>query len=57
MGIRGRVRIDPDNAERRTITSTYLLGAATASARMRPVMTASNVAEVPFIQDCFIAAL
>lgn len=52
-----QVRIDPDNAERRTITSTYLLGAATTSARMRPVMTASNVAEVPFIQDCFIAAL
>lgn len=52
-----QVRIDADNANRRTFSSTYLLGAAATSARMRPVMTASNVAEVPFIQDCFIAAL
>lgn len=51
------VEIDPDEPERRTFTSTFELGAAATGARMRPEMTASNVVSVPFIQDCFVAAL
>lgn len=51
------IEVDPDEPTRRTFTSTYELGTSATAARMRPGMTASNVANVPFIQDCFIAAL
>lgn len=51
------VWIDPDDPARRRFTSFYELGTAATGARMRPAMTASNVVEVPFIEDCFIAAL
>lgn len=49
--------IDPDEPKRRRFTSFYELGAPVSAARMRPTATASNVVEVPFIEDCFIAAL
>lgn len=51
------VWIDPDEPARRRFTSFYELAAPAAGARMRPTMTAANVVEVPFIEDCFIAAL
>jgi len=49
--------IDPDEPKRRRFTSTYELLAPATSARMRPACTVENVVEVPFIEDCFIAAL
>lgn len=49
--------IDPNEPERRRYTSFYELGAPATSARMRPGMTAANVVSVPFIEDCFLAAL
>ncbi len=49
--------IDPEDPARRRFTSFYELGAPATAARMRPTATASNVVEVPFIEDCFIAAL
>jgi hypothetical protein len=51
------VEVDPDEPERRTFTSTFELGAPATAARMRPEMTTDNPVNVPFIQDCFIAAL
>ncbi len=51
------VTIDPQMPARRTYLSTYMLGASTTAARMRPSATTNNVASVPFVQDAFIAAL
>lgn len=62
----GNVVIDPDTTEitvdpqvpsRRTYLSTYTLGAAANSARMRPAADTNNPVSVPFVQDAFIAAL
>lgn len=51
------VTIDRDRPSRRTYLSTYMLGAATTSARMRLAATTDNVVLVPFVQDVFISAL
>ncbi|MDQ0314854.1 hypothetical protein [Amorphus orientalis] len=51
------VTVDPNRPSRRTYLSTYSLGAATTSARMRFASTTDNVVVVPFLQDAFIAAL
>ncbi len=47
---------DPGKPGRRTYTSLFSLGAATTSARAMPVMTTSNVVDVPFIQDIMMFA-
>ena len=52
-----QVTVDPNEPRRRTFVSTYSLGAATTSARLRPAATTNNVVSVPFVQDAFIAAL
>jgi hypothetical protein len=52
-----QITVDPNKPDRRRVTSTYALGAAATSARMRIEMSAANVVAVPFVQDCFIAAL
>ncbi|RRN67648.1 hypothetical protein [Agrobacterium deltaense] len=51
------VTIDPNNPARRTFLSTYSLGAATQSARMRIAANTDNPVTVPFLQDAFISAL
>ncbi|MGK9040774.1 hypothetical protein KXS05_10420 [Rhizobium sp. SA279] len=51
------VTIDPQVPTRRTYLSTYTLGAATSSARLRPAGNTNNPASVPFVQDAFISAL
>ncbi|TRL35492.1 hypothetical protein [Rhizobium straminoryzae] len=51
------VTVDPAAPARRTYVSTYALGAATGSARMRVQASTNNVVSVPFLQDAFIAAL
>jgi len=51
------ITIDPANPNRRTYLSTYALGAATTSARMRVEATTTNIVSVPFVQDAFISAL
>jgi hypothetical protein len=51
------VTVDSANPNRRTFVSTYALGSATTSARMRVEATTTNVTTVPFVQDCFISAL
>lgn len=51
------VTTDPLKPTRRTYLSTYELGSATGSARLKPSATTDNVVTVPFIQDAFISAL
>lgn len=51
------VTVDPLKPTRRTYLSTYTLGAATTSARIKPSAATDNVVTVPFVQDAFISAL
>lgn len=50
------VTVDPDDASRRFIESTFAVP-ATTSARMAPEMTTSNAVTVPFINNAAIIAI